>query len=103
LSSLYLAATSLKEGPITFLSTAWHAMQFFDCASCRSARAGAAKPADSDKNNSDFFMGLSAVGAALQLARAGRAILGRAATRRRTRNRRVEQCGSWAWACWAWR
>ena len=36
----YLAATSLKDGPTTFLSTAWQAMQFLAVAKAWSAKAG---------------------------------------------------------------
>src|SRR5512135_3810948 len=40
LSFLYFAATSLYAGPTSFLSTAWHARQFFCFASSALANAG---------------------------------------------------------------
>lgn len=40
----YLLATSLRAGPTTFFSTAWHAKQFLEVASARSAMAGMVAP-----------------------------------------------------------
>src|SRR5574343_513479 len=56
LSLAYLAATSLNAGPISFLSTAWQAMQFFFCARSALAKAGPASRAAVAMTSSDFMV-----------------------------------------------
>jgi hypothetical protein len=58
LSLAYLAAMSLNDGPTTFLSTAWQAMQFLELAKAGSAKAGvlARAAAQRAKVGSIFFM-----------------------------------------------
>src|SRR3989338_1171818 len=51
-SPRYLAATSLKAGPTTFLSTAWHARQLFFLANCM---ASASETAGSDFTSATAF------------------------------------------------